>query len=238
MGQNCCFLGQRRVLLLLLFGTAVQAGGCALLWAFVPPQQAPKGQRNNISVEVISAIEGLWQPRFQRYFRDSLAYYVQLQLGSDRASGLHLAEEYRGAMYSYLQLGFELGISGLLHAANAGGRNWGSGAIFGLGLRFTVNRLQGSIEDWVLGGGFSGSLGWQFQARRFSLSLYWQLGVLFNVSTEGGKVKDLPVIADRGPLRLGLPEIPLLNSSLIGTLLPQLYFTLSQALNVRISYYF
>lgn len=259
MGPNHRFLGRgRRTFLLFLlrllpfvFGAAVQARGDALLWAqgqgqgFAPPQQAPQTLRNNISLEVFSAIEGLWQPRFQRYFQDSLAYYVQLQLGSDRASALHFAEEYRGAMYRHFQLGFELGLSGLLHAANAGGKGWGSGLIFGLGLRFMLNRLEGALDDWLLVSGFAGSLGWQLQARHFAISLYWELRTLLPISLAGGvngvaaaAAKDLPVIAGRGPLRLALPEIPLLNSSLVSTLTPGLYFTLSQALNIRISYYF
>ena len=218
-----------------------QVFGVAALWpqSFAPPQQAPKNLRNNISVEVLTAIEGLWQPRFQRYFQDSLAYYIQLQLGGDRASGLHFIEQYRGAMYRHFQFGFELGLSGLLHASNAGGRGWGSGLIFGLGLRFMLNRLERKSGVWIWTSGFAGSLGWQLQARHFALSFYWELRTLLSLAGGlGAAAGDLPIIADRGPLRLALPEIPLLNSSLVSAVSSGLYFVLSQALNVRISYYF
>ncbi len=216
-----------------------------LNWAqqsFDPWEKPPKGLRNNISLEIINAIEGLFLPRFQHYFSDSAAYYVQLQLGSDLASGLHFFEEFQNLSYKRIQLGFELGLSSLFYARNSkitkDIRRWGSGIIFGLGLRFTYHNISGLVEDNILSAGIVPSLGWQLQSRNFSIAMYLELRMLLQFSTEGVIDGNFPIIIDRGPLGRALPNIPMLNSSLVSILAQNVYFTFSQTLNIRISYYF
>ncbi|WGK68632.1 hypothetical protein P0082_09100 [Candidatus Haliotispira prima] len=216
-----------------------------LNWAersFNPQEKAPEGLRNNISLEMINAIEGRFEPRFQHYFRDSMAYYLQLQFGSNLASGLNFAEEFQNQSYNHLQLGFELGLTGLLYARNSkvtkDVRRWGSGLILGLGLRFMFSNLSREVEDNILSGGLTTNLGWRLQSHNFSVSMYLQFRILLQFSTKGAITKDLPIIIDRGPLSRSLPDIPIINSTQTGNLSQNAFYTFSQTINIRIGYYF
>ncbi|MEM9423760.1 MAG: hypothetical protein AAF975_03095 [Spirochaetota bacterium] len=207
-----------------------------------PRKQAPEGLRNNFSLEMLNAIEGLFQPRFQRYFRDSLSYYLQLQLGSERASGLNFFKETQEAQYNRLQLGFEVGLTSLLYARNSkitkDTRRWGSGIILELGLRIMFSNISGAITDNILAAGLTSSVGGQLQVRNFSICLYLQFRSLIQFSTQGQVTADFPIIVDRGALSRSLPSIPMVNSSQIGTINRHAFYTLSQTLNLRINYYF
>ena len=218
-----------------------------LRWAeqvLEPPEQAPAGLRNNISLEMINAFEGLLQPRFQHYFRDSLAYYIQLQFGTHLASGMNFTEEYQGLSYKRLQLGFELGLSSLLYARNSKVtkdiRRWGSGMIAGFGFRSMLSKLSGGVEETIFGLGLITELGWQLQSRNFSVTMYLELRIMLQIGLRdsGALARDMPIILDRGPLSRALPSIPLVNDSLASPFGPNVFYGLSQTLNVRVSYYF
>ena len=209
-----------------------------------PEEQAPEGLRRNISIAMVDAIEGLFQPRFQYYFRDNMAYYVQLQFGTNAASSLNFAEEYNNQPYERMQLGFEFGITHLLYSRNPritkDIRRWGSGFIFEFGFRGMLHNISRALEENIIDLGANINQGWQLQARNFSISFYLQLRLMLQFNTEG-KISsienDLPMII-RGPLSRSLPEIIMINGAISSTLAEGMHFTFSQSLNIRISYYF
>ena len=206
-----------------------------------PPDQAPEGLRNNFSIELLNAIEGLFQPRFQRYFRDNLSYYIQLQFGTHLGSSLYFFDMYKDQLYNRLQLGLEFGLASLLYArrkVTKGVRPWGSGMIFETGFRFMFHSITDSVEDIILNMGPVISLGWQLQSRNFSIGLYLQLRILLHFSIQGQVDKDFPIIIDRGTISRNLPSILLLNDTLGDAFSATGFYSISQTLNVRISYYF
>lgn len=207
-----------------------------------PVLETPPGLRNSLSIHVLSALDGLFELRYQRSLNSSLAFYQKAIVGSNEFYPYGMLESYKGTNYKRFQVGLETGVSGItlspyntrVHQQDL----WGNGLLLESGLRVMYTNIREGFTYDILSFGILSSLGWQIQYHNFAISLFIDVRLLGHIGLTGAVPSDFPSFDQRTSALKIIPSLPFINQSVASNFASDLVYTFSQRLTLRFSFFF